>query len=88
MPSPRAGKPDAATTPKEADAVSRFETDLGELESIVGRIESGELPLEESLRLFERGTSLARQCRQALQTAELRVQNLLENPPDATDEAP
>lgn len=88
MPSPRAGKPDAATTTEETDAVSRFETDLAELESIVGRIESGELPLEESLRLFERGTTLARQCRQALQTAELRVQNLLESATDATDETP
>lgn len=88
MPSPRAGKPDTATTTEETDAVSRFETDLGELESIVGRIESGELPLEESLRLFERGTTLARQCRQALQTAELRVQNLLESATDATDETP
>jgi exodeoxyribonuclease VII small subunit len=60
------------------DAVSRFETSLKELEDIVARMERGDLPLEESLRLFERGVQLTRECRQSLASAELRVRNLLE----------
>jgi exodeoxyribonuclease VII small subunit len=58
--------------------VARFESALKELEDIVARMERGELPLEESLQLFERGTQLGRQCRDALDAAELKVKNLLE----------
>jgi len=63
----------------EADTdLARFEASLNELEQIVGKLERGELKLEESLKLFERGMELSRQCRQSLDTAELRVRNLLE----------
>ena len=55
-----------------------FEGSLKELEDIVTRMEKGDLPLEESLALFERGMALTRDCRQQLDTAELRVRNLLE----------
>ena len=57
--------------------VARFEQALDELEQIVGKLERGELKLEESLKLFERGVALARQCRQSLETAELKVKHLL-----------
>ena len=57
--------------------VARFEQALDELEQIVGKLERGELKLEESLALFERGVALARQCRQSLETAELKVKQLL-----------
>ena len=67
--------PAAAGSP--SDPVSRFESSLTELESIVARMEHGDLPLDESLRLFERGMSLTRECRQSLETAELRVRDLL-----------
>ena len=67
-----------------ADPVSRFEASLKELDEIVARMERGDLPLEESLRLFERGTALTKLCRDALASAELRVKNLLE-PQDAPD---
>ncbi len=60
-----------------ADPVSRFESSLTELEGIVARMEHGDLPLDESLRLFERGMILTRECRQSLETAELRVRDLL-----------
>jgi len=60
------------------DAVTRFEGAMKELENIVVRMERGELSLEESLTLFERGTALTRECRGALERAELRVKNLLE----------
>jgi exodeoxyribonuclease VII small subunit len=57
--------------------VARFEAALDELEQIVGKLERGELKLEEALKLFERGVALARQCRQSLETAELKVKQLL-----------
>jgi exodeoxyribonuclease VII small subunit len=67
----------AEATATATDEVSRFEDALGELETIVGQMERGDLKLEESLRLFERGVALTRQCRQSLETAELKVRNLL-----------
>lgn len=54
-----------------------FESALHELESIVERMEKGELTLEESLLQFERGVLLTRTCQQALQDAEQKVQILL-----------
>lgn len=59
-----------------------FEAALSKLESIVTKMEAGELTLEEALKHFEQGISLARQCQQALSKAELRVQTLIaENNP-------
>ncbi|MEC9363433.1 exodeoxyribonuclease VII small subunit [Sinimarinibacterium flocculans] len=81
-----AKKAEAAVGP-DADPVSRFEDAMKELEGIVQDLERGELKLEESLQLFRRGIELARQCRGALDGAELTVRNLLEA--DAPgDEAP
>lgn len=51
---------------------------MDELEKIVERLEAGELSLEQSLGDFERGVHLTRACQQALQQAELRVQQLVE----------
>ena len=66
------------TKTKEADGdLARFESALNELEQIVGKLERGELKLEESLQLFERGVALTKQCRQSLETAELTVKQLL-----------
>ena len=53
-----------------------FEAALAELEAIVQRLEQGELPLEESLRQFERGVVLTRSCQKALQHAEEKVRVL------------
>lgn len=61
----------------EPSDVARFEVALNELEQIVGRLERGELKLEESLQLFERGVALTKACRKALDGAELRVKQLL-----------
>ncbi|WP_312831130.1 exodeoxyribonuclease VII small subunit [Pantoea eucrina] len=63
--------------PKKAEASVSFETALQQLEQIVSRLESGELPLEEALNEFERGVQLARSGQQTLQQAEQRVQILL-----------
>ena len=61
------------------DAVGQFEEAMKELEALVQRMERGDLRLEESLQVFERGIALAQQCRKSLENAELKVQNLLEN---------
>ncbi|MEO7773414.1 MAG: exodeoxyribonuclease VII small subunit [Steroidobacteraceae bacterium] len=57
-----------------------FETALVELEALVERLERGDLPLEEALLNFERGVSLTRQCQGALQSAQQKVEILLQRP--------
>lgn len=56
-----------------------FEKSLSELESLVQKMESGDLTLEQSLKAFEQGVKLTRECQQALAQAEQTVQQLLEN---------
>ena len=55
-----------------------FEKALEELEGIVQDLESGDLSLENSLKSFEKGIKLARQCQEQLSKAELQVQKLIE----------
>ena len=55
-----------------------FEKALEELEGIVEDLESGDLSLENSLKSFEKGVKLARQCQEQLSKAELQVQKLIE----------
>ena len=50
-----------------------FNKGLIELEEIVNKMESGDLELEESLKLFEQGVELTRQCQSALNEAEQRI---------------
>lgn len=57
----------------------RFEDALRELEDIVKRLESGDLPLEESLTIFEQGVTLSRYCVQKLEEAEKRVSILMKD---------
>ena len=54
-----------------------FENALSQLESIVSRLEDGDLPLEESLKLFEEGIKLSRFCNQKLNEAQKKVEVLL-----------
>lgn len=61
-----------------------FESTLKELEEIVGRLESGELPLEEALGEFETAIKLVQQGRERLQKAEQRIQILLQKDETAT----
>jgi exodeoxyribonuclease VII small subunit len=56
-----------------------FEASLGQLETIVRKLESGELPLEESLKLFEKGVALSRECRERLNEAERRIEVLMKD---------
>lgn len=62
-------------TPEELN----FEEALAELEGIVARLEAGDLTLEESLALFERGQQLAELCSKQLEDATLRVEQLTEH---------
>lgn len=55
-----------------------FETSLAELQTLVERLESGELSLEDSLTAFEQGIRLTRDCQASLAQAEQKVQQLLE----------
>ncbi len=73
--------------PKKSSKQPDFETSLAELEALVERMESGDVPLEESLQLFERGVILTRQCQQALSEAEQKVEILLQKTADAQPEA-
>ena len=54
-----------------------FESSLRELEQIVERLEAGDLPLEQSLDLFEQGVRLSRECQRRLDEAEQKVEILL-----------
>ncbi|MEM7304799.1 MAG: exodeoxyribonuclease VII small subunit [Pseudomonadota bacterium] len=55
-----------------------FEKSLAELETLVEKMEAGDLSLEESIKHFERGIVLTKNCQQALTEAEQKVQVLLE----------
>lgn len=81
----RKAAPDAEPAAAGAPSVARFEAALGELEQVVTQLERGELKLEESLQLFERGVALTRECRSSLDSAELKVKALTggEKPADA-----
>ncbi len=69
----------------ESNQIAEFESSLDELEKLVARMEQGELSLDDSLKSFERGISLYRNCQSALEQAQLRVKLLYD--PASPDEA-
>lgn len=60
--------------------MATFEDNMHELEEIVRKLETGELPLEESLAAFERGTALSRLCKSELDKVEARIQVVTRGP--------
>ncbi|MGH9787672.1 MAG: exodeoxyribonuclease VII small subunit [Candidatus Acidiferrales bacterium] len=54
-----------------------FETSLHRLEQIVKKLEAGDLPLDDALKLFEEGIGLSQQCQKQLEEAENKVEILL-----------
>jgi exodeoxyribonuclease VII small subunit len=60
-----------------AEPVASFESCLDELEKVVRELEGGDLSLDRSLELFERGMSLSDTCRKQLEEAETRVEMLI-----------
>ena len=68
----------------EIPPVADFEQSMLALEDLVGRMEAGDMTLEESLAAYERGVGLYRRCQGALEQAELRVR-LLDDPANPDD---
>lgn len=62
----------------DPDSGLSFEEALGQLETIVQKLENSSLPLEESVAQFEEGLKLSRHCSKVLEEAELRVKNVQE----------
>ncbi len=62
-----------------AGSKPNFEASLTKLEKIVEQLETEELGLEESLRLFEEGVKVSKKCEESLKSAELKVKKLLED---------
>ena len=60
----------------DASSPESFERAMGQLETLVSKMESGDLSLEESLEAFEKGVHLTRFCQDQLQKAELKIQEL------------
>lgn len=86
------GIPDTDARAPEAEQLPQdFETALVQLEGLVARMESGTLPLDESLAVYEKGVELARICQRRLDIAEQQVKvlqgNLLRPLNDDADEA-
>ena len=73
--------------PTETGQIADFEKSLDELEKLVAKMEQGEQSLDDSLKSYERGIALYRNCQNALEQAELRVK-LLSDPeqPDQADD--
>ena len=59
-------------------SIKDFEAAIGELESIVKKLEEGDLALEQSLALYERGVHLSKYCHARLEAAEKRIELLNE----------
>jgi exodeoxyribonuclease VII small subunit len=68
--------PKAATPAAAPRAAPTFEHSLAQLEALVTRLESGDLPLEQALECFEQGVRLTRECQSALSAAQQKVQLL------------
>ena len=65
-------------TPKNA-AKPSFEDSLRRLEEIVSRLEQGEIPLDESIKMYEEGLALSKACIDRLMQAELKVKRLVKD---------
>lgn len=70
------------------EIITQFEQNLDELERIVQRLEQGEVRLEQALQDYERGSRLARQCTEALNAAEARINALTDEAPQPDDGHP
>lgn len=77
---------DPASVPPES--APRFEEALERLEGLVEELESGDLPLEDTIRKFEEGQRLLRACHELLERAELRVREILGRADGSVEERP
>lgn len=68
-------------TPQAADITSlSFEDALSALEDVVRRLESGEVPLDDSIALYERGEALRKHCQARLDAAQARIEKIVAGP--------
>ena len=67
------------TGPKKSEKNQNLEEKLKELEQIVQSLEKGQISLDESLRIFERGVELYQNCRETLEGAEKKIKILTDN---------
>ena len=74
---------------KKKDDISKlsFEAAIKELGSIVGKIEQGEIPLQDSLTQYERGMSLIQHCQAILKKAEKRIEKISKTDEDSKEAA-
>jgi exodeoxyribonuclease VII small subunit len=70
----------APDTPAADVAALPFEKALAELEDIVKRLERGDVPLEDSIAIYERGEALKRHCEALLKRAEARIEKITLGP--------
>jgi len=70
--------------PEEKTSPLSFEASLDELERVVKELEKGDLPLEQSLALFEAGMKLSADCKRQLEEAEMRVEILIKKGSEVT----
>ncbi len=68
-------------TDKPADiSKMSFEDALGALEDVVRRLESGDVPLDDSISLYERGEALRKHCQARLDAAQARIEKIVQGP--------
>ena len=75
-----AAKPAAMDGQASDISAMSFEDALRALEDVVRRLESGEVPLEESISLYERGEQLRRHCQARLDAAQARIEKIVAGP--------
>jgi len=71
---------------KDELAKLTFEEAIGQLKEIVGKIEQGEIPLQDSLEQYEKGMALIKHCRGILQKAEKRIEKISKEGPSEESE--
>jgi exodeoxyribonuclease VII small subunit len=69
-----------STPPETPVAELSFEAALDELERVVAALERGDVPLDESIRLYERGAALRAHCQRRLEEAEARIAQITQGP--------
>lgn len=75
-------------TTKPAPESMSFEDALGELETIVGALESGKAPLEDSISSYERGIALKKQCEKKLSEAQEKIEKISVQPDGSIETVP
>jgi len=73
-------------TPADIAAMT-FEQAMQELETIIDKLDGGNVPLEESITIYERGAALQKHCESKLQQAEMRVQKIVAKADGSADRA-